>query len=107
MKRPLKWAKDRFIRVIRLAMRQGTTSGWPDTIFLIPGGRPAFIEWKRPGKRPSRLQDERISWLEAQGYDVGWCYDADEAIEWLEERRKEGQRRLLEEGAGAYTLRPG
>lgn len=44
--------------------------GWPDRIFLIPGGRPLFIEFKRPGEEPRKLQQQRHRILRKLGYDV-------------------------------------
>ena len=37
--------------------------GWPDRIFLIPGGRPFFIEFKAPGEEPNPRQAFRIKCL--------------------------------------------
>src|SRR5690606_14277269 len=39
---------------IKIAAAQET--GYPDRLFLIPGGRPLFIEFKRPGERPTPRQ---------------------------------------------------
>ena len=44
--------------------------GWPDRIFLIPGGRPLFIEFKRPGEEPEPLQLHRHRILRKLGYDI-------------------------------------
>src|SRR5690606_26564047 len=44
--------------------------GWPDRIFLIPGGRPLFIEFKRPGEEPRKLQQQRHRILRKLGYEV-------------------------------------
>lgn len=44
--------------------------GYPDRIFLIPGGRPLLIEFKRPGERPRPDQQLRIHQLQDLGYHV-------------------------------------
>src|SRR5271168_1622339 len=44
--------------------------GWPDRLFLIAGGRPLFIEFKRPGDDPDLLQEYRRETLLSLGYDV-------------------------------------
>jgi hypothetical protein len=46
--------------------------GVPDRLIFIPGGRPLLLELKRLGKRPTKLQDERISELLLLGYDAAW-----------------------------------
>lgn len=60
------------IRTIRLYFGPGMRSGWPDDVFLIPGGRALFIEFKAPGKRPTALQESKIRLLKKDGYDVFW-----------------------------------
>jgi hypothetical protein len=44
--------------------------GWPDRIFLIPGGCPLFIEFKKPGEKPEPLQEFIHGNLRAAGYRV-------------------------------------
>jgi len=56
--------------------------GYPDRIFLMPL-RPAWIEFKRPGKKVRKLQDYRITELIEIGYDAISTDSATEAIEWL------------------------
>lgn len=66
-------------RAVVLALRHGVISvklagtgnrGKPDRMFLIPGGRPLFIEFKSPGERPSELQLHVHAQWRALGYDV-------------------------------------
>ncbi len=45
------------------------TRGWPDRTFTKPG-RVVFVEFKAPGRRPTRLQAWRHEDLRAQGYVV-------------------------------------
>jgi hypothetical protein len=42
------------------------TVGIPDRLLLRPGGAAAFVEFKRPGERPTKIQKywlERLNWL--------------------------------------------
>ena len=59
-------------------------AGWPDRIFLIPGGRPLFMEFKRPGEFPRPLQYQRLETLVQLGYlesvDHGWTDSYDTAM---------------------------
>ena len=46
------------------------TSGMPDRLVLMPGGRCCFVEVKAPGKRPRPLQLKRHEHLRALGFKV-------------------------------------
>lgn len=45
-------------------------SGVPDRLVLLPNGRIYFVELKRPGKEPTKLQRMQISRIRALGFDV-------------------------------------
>lgn len=75
----VKWWKGLGYKHIRFAFRRGVTSGWPDDLFLVPGGTPMFIEFKGPGKVPTPLQQQRAVELWEQGYDVCWTDSTDAA----------------------------
>ena len=75
----VKRATEMGIKHIRMSFRRGVTAGWPDDLFLIPGGRPLFIEFKRPGKEPTPLQYHRLGELRDLGYTAIWTDSADEA----------------------------
>jgi len=45
-------------------------SGVPDRIVFLPQGRIIFVELKRPGERPTPLQDRIIGMLRGLGADV-------------------------------------
>jgi len=44
----------------------------PDRLCLLPGGIAVFIECKRPGKRLSDAQENKIAELQKLGFDVTW-----------------------------------
>jgi hypothetical protein len=81
--RVCKAALDRF-GVISLQLNLQFDAGWPDRLFLIPGGRPMLLEFKRPGKQPEPLQNHRLETLVNLGYlesiDAGWCDNFEEAM---------------------------
>jgi hypothetical protein len=55
-------------------------TGRPDRLVLLPGGRPVFVELKRPGEVPRPKQDYEISKLRQLGYQVIVEDDADRAF---------------------------
>lgn len=100
------WAKKHGIPSIKLEL--GHDAGWPDRMFLIPGGRPVFIEFKRKGEKPRKLQEHRHKTLRGLGYYV-YSYDSvGESVITL--RYHLGTARLSEPGgeddAGAGGGRP-
>lgn len=58
------------------------TAGWPDRCF-IANGQVAFVEVKAPGKKPTPLQEARMSQLRHAGAKTEWFSDADDAMRWL------------------------
>ena len=56
--------------------------GYPDRCFLLPG-RPAWIEFKRPGKKPTPLQYYRLWEMNQLGYDATWSDNEDNAVAWI------------------------
>ena len=44
--------------------------GMPDRLVLIPGGKVAFVEVKRPGEKPRKLQEVRHRMLRELGFKV-------------------------------------
>lgn len=61
---------------------------WPDRCFFIPGGKPFFIEFKRLGEEPTKLQAQTIKELLEDGYDVEVHDSAEDAKKAIESRVK-------------------
>jgi hypothetical protein len=81
LKRFLAWLDLRGIPYIRLALQPGVKTGWPDVEVLLRGGRPIFIEFKRPGvTKPRVTQAARRAELEACDYEVLVTDSFDEAV---------------------------
>lgn len=55
-------------------------AGMPDRLVLLPGGRMAFVEVKRPGEKPRPLQEARHRMLQRLGFKV-YVLDSVEEIE--------------------------
>ena len=70
--------KTLLLRCIKLST-QGQVS-YPDYLYFICGGRPLLIEFKRPGNKPTSLQQDTINVLKNLGYDTEVHDNADEAI---------------------------
>jgi len=56
--------------VRHLKFNSGSDTSWPDRIFLVPGGRPVLIEFKRPGGVPDAKQAYTHEILRKLGYDI-------------------------------------
>ncbi len=54
--------------------------GWPDRLFILPGGVVVFIEFKRVGGKLTRLQGQIIRELKELGQRVFVCDDANDAL---------------------------
>lgn len=55
------------------------TAGVPDRIVFLPGGRISFVEVKRPGQAPTRLQRHVLAQLEQLGCQTAWV-DSKESV---------------------------
>jgi hypothetical protein len=56
--------------------------GWPDRLVLIPGGHCCFVELKRPGARPRKLQERVHQLLRRLGFNVVVLDSEDKVDEW-------------------------
>lgn len=69
------------------------STGWPDRIFFVPGGRPLLIEFKRPGEPLSPKQALVVMNLRELGYDVHVCTSAKQALAVVELRIIQDQKK--------------
>lgn len=58
------------------------TTGFPDRLLLLPGGRCAWVEVKSRGCKPSKLQCLRLRGLQGMGH-VAEVVDSREAVDAL------------------------
>ena len=66
--------------IISIKLKLDADSAWPDRMFLIPGGRPLFIEFKQRGETPNEKQFMRIEKLKMLGYDAYFCDNYTDAM---------------------------
>jgi hypothetical protein len=67
------------IGYISLKVRVTGQRGWPDHLFINRNGYHLWIEFKKPKKKPSKLQEHRIKQLDDQGADASWTDNFAEA----------------------------
>lgn len=65
-------------------------TGWPDRMFFVPGGRPLFIEFKRPGEEPGPKQQHIHALLRHIKYEVQVHDTVDGAFQAVLEAIKRG-----------------
>jgi len=97
--RIIKWAKPIGVYSVRFYFGPGAEAGWPDVLFLIPGGRPLYIEFKWDGEPPNAKQERKINLLLKLDYDVCIC-DNDESAKSAISRALE---RAQLSGAGVHV----
>jgi len=83
-KKSIEHAHRRGIRTIRMYFGPGMQTGWPDVLFLIPGGNPLFIEYKSLGQEPSKKQYKKIGYLKEAGYEARWTDNLEESVRWID-----------------------
>ena len=101
-------------RAVELAAALGVTglklnvksnTGWPDRMFLIPGGHPFFIEFKQPGEEPEPRQRVVHAHLAYLQYDCETHDNAEEAAAAIKARLdsavKGGWRHSTDQAAAA------
>lgn len=58
------------------------STGWPDRIFLTPGGRTIWVEFKAPQGTYKRLQELNRSWLISNDHAY-YCIHTEETARWF------------------------
>lgn len=53
-----------------LVKLQHSVVGLPDRLLLRPGGSAAFIEFKRPGEEPTKIQAYWLARLRGMGFEA-------------------------------------
>lgn len=61
-----------------------SASGWPDRLFVSPNGVHVYIEFKRQGKVPRKLQRYRIDALKRQNCIVYVCDNSEQGKEMID-----------------------
>lgn len=57
--------------------------GLPDLLSISPAGRHMWVEVKKPGGKPTKIQDYRIAELEENYAEVLVVSSAEEVIHWI------------------------
>jgi hypothetical protein len=92
----VRWAEERNILHLKINVRG--RRGFPDHFFFIDGGRPALIEFKKPGESPGKLQSYIIGLLAELNYDILVTDNKEEATKWLNKKAQTAQ--LSAQGGG-------
>ena len=74
------------VKALKGMARKWVSPGWdgaPDRIVLLPQGRIAFVELKKPAEQPRRLQLKRAKELQALGFKVFCGVDSKAEVERL------------------------
>lgn len=82
--------------ILHLKLNVQGRRGWPDRLFMIKGGRPLLIEFKKLGKKPRRLQQHILLQLKELDYDVQYADTAEAGIAYIQAayERSLGHKRL-------------
>ena len=71
------------LKAIVLKLQGQGNKGNPDRLYLLPNGRHAMIEWKRPGEEPTKLQKLKHKRLRAHNQPIEVFKNAADAKQWL------------------------
>ena len=63
------WALEE-LGIFSIKLKRTQERGYPDRLFLIHGGKPLFVEFKRPGETPKPYQLLIHERLRHAGYEV-------------------------------------
>jgi hypothetical protein len=77
--RVLDWALNNNIGLMFLKL--GQSKGWPDMMVVWECGGVLFVEFKRPGEKPRRIQEHVHKLLRSLGFEVQVHDNIDTAVE--------------------------
>ena len=69
--------------ILHLKLNVKGRVGWPDQLYIC-NGVTFFIEFKRPGEKPTKAQEFIHSLIRAHGLDVGVFDNFDDAKEFID-----------------------
>jgi len=75
------WVKQHYPDWFVIKLKAIGMRGWPDRLIIGPGPTLYFIEFKRPGEKPRKLQDWLHDKLRRWGFNVWVCTTKKEAQE--------------------------
>ena len=81
--------------------------GWPDHIYAGPHGLTVWIEFKAPGKKPTKIQVYRINQLLNMGHVAGWFDNEKTACEFLDAARLSAARDAFNANSSERRFTPG
>lgn len=58
--------------------------GWPDHVFINLHGHHVYIEFKKLGEKPSKLQYHRLGQLQERGVEAHWTDNYEQAKDILD-----------------------
>lgn len=65
-------------------LKQTWRRGAPDRLIILPGGKVLFLELKRPGEKPKKIQKHWIAYLNDLGVPATWADSYREAAAVIE-----------------------
>lgn len=99
------WARDRGILVCTLKLNIKGRRGFPDRLVLWEGHNLLFIEFKRPGEEPRKLQKYIHEFLRDMGFEVAVYDDSDIAFRDVQAKIRATAPTAKEHEAGRYGTR--
>jgi hypothetical protein len=106
-----RWSRDNGIALYFIKFSPQGVRGYPDRVILWEGGHTLFVEFKRKGQKPRKLQEYIHNQLRACGFKVLVHDDKDECLdevkrEVLATRGTVKRDAVNPEGAGGAALPP-
>jgi hypothetical protein len=71
-------------KIITIKFTPSGDRGWPDRICIAPSGVHVWIEFKRRGKTPTKLQYYKMEVLKEQHANVHWVDSAEDGMKVME-----------------------